>query len=942
MAEEENNEYVSIQNPFGEVVKLPKETADFLLETDYKPLTPEQEKEVTLEDQYGSEPQQAAAALESFARVPTFGASTYAEKKLGELTGLKSLSPEAIQGREEANKGAALTGEAASILAGGLFGLGEKGAALAGRGITGLGLKAPEALSRIGSPAAEAAIDNMLLQTGHEVSKSILKSPDQRDVAKDVESALINVGLSGVLGAGFGAALGAVPMLWESRKAPEVATVLGGVRDRLGGIASETSDLAQKLARDAGLNVEAELMPLFQDNKLGQTIAKKLEQTDTTWAGRSYQEKKDLLFKSMGDNIVDSLGKTPEEVTAIKEGLSPYQTSQKVVDTFKKELEAKFDPTTEQWEKLKNTFKETPLADVQKGKIQEGLSKIIQEKGYEPIDPEFKLIQDEIEISKSYKDLQSIQKRQSILGKRSKKLNATGAEYDVINVLRDNEDNILENAFAQKNALKPEDIAKLPPEKLAAYDELMNSAKNARAAYAKDQTFRESLDARLKLPDYYTGSKSFIDAVVSHEKPELLLERLSNTKNDVNLMKLLGELPETENAIRQYQLDKFIKGAAKNAAPDELISPNKFVDLYKTATPEQREFLFNPETQAKIEATGKLLERYKNLKHNFSNSGRVADALFNNLPDSVIAAGTMVMGGNPITALGAAQLGKLLGKEAPDAIRLGYLKYLGTDKALDAGGFKSMVDYLDLSLKAAKVVRAATKAVFKKGVQIIPHHLLPDEQKNEKLDKKLKEIQVDPNYLYNVGGKTSYYLPSHGMNIARVASSAANYLNSIRPMPMQLSPLDRKVEPSKFEKDLYNDALTIANQPLIVLQKIQNGTINSEDIKHLSNLYPSLYENLKEKVSHELIEMVHKDEKIPYETRMGLSLFLGQPLDSTMLPQSIMALQPSMAQQQQSMMPMQGQAAQGRQSGSMKNINKLSVQALTPGQARMVQKQVGK
>jgi hypothetical protein len=129
----------------------------------------------------------------------------------------------------------------------------------------------------------------------------------------------------------------------------------------------------------------------------------------------------------------------------------------------------------------------------------------------------------------------------------------------------------------------------------------------------------------------------------------------------------------------------------------------------------------------------------------------------------------------------------------------------------------------------------------------------------------------------------------------------------------------------------------------MVLQKIQNGTINSEDIKHLSNLYPSLYDNLKEKVSHELIEMVHKDEEIPYETRMGLSLFLGQPLDSTMLPQSIMALQPSMAQQQQAPagMPMQ-QAQQGVQGRSLKNINKLSIQALTPGQARMVEKQGGK
>lgn len=34
------------------------------------------------------------------------------------------------------------------------------------------------------------------------------------------------------------------------------------------------------------------------------------------------------------------------------------------------------------------------------------------------------------------------------------------------------------------------------------------------------------------------------------------------------------------------------------------------------------------------------------------------------------------------------------------------------------------------------------------------------------------------------------------------------------------------------------------------------------------------------------------DVDIPYKTRMNLSLFMGQPLDTTMLPSSIQAAQP--------------------------------------------------
>lgn len=953
MADEENNDFVFIQDPDGDLVEVSKENAEVLYGSGYNPLTPEQEKKVKQKKEFGTIGQEYLTSLESALRVPTFGASTYAEKKLGELTGIESLSPEAIEARDKINKTAAVVGEVGSIAAGGLLGLGAKAAqgaarlgALAETGLGKLGVavspKVVETVARIGTPAVEGFVDNAILSTGHEVSKAIVKNADLKDVARDVEASMPNIGLDGLLGAAFGAGFGAVPMLWEAKRAPEVATVLGGVRDHFGGIPSETPDIAQKIARDAGLDIEPELMPLFQDNKLGQVMAKKLEQTDTTWAGRTFQEKKDLLFSSMGDNIVESLGKTPEEISAIKSGLSPYETSQEVFNTFKKELDTKFSPTTEKWENLKNTFKETPLINAQRAKIEEDLSQIIKEKGYKDTNIQWHEISNEIKNSKKYENLQDIQKRQSVFLENARGRNATGAEYDIINALRQNEDDILENAFVQKNALKPEDLGKLTPEKLAEYETLMNSAKEARAAYAADQTLRESLDYRLKLPDYYTGAKNFINAIDKFEKPELLLERLSNTKNDVELMGLLNQFPETKNAIQQYQLNKYIKSAVKTATPNELINTNEIVKLYNSATPEQKEFIFNPEARAKIEATGKLLERYKKLKHNWSNTGRTSDLLTANLPDSAIAGVTLMMGGNPLTALGAAQLGKLIGKEAPDAIRLGYLKYLGTDKALSATGFKSMVDYLDVALKASKIVQGAVKAVFKKGVQVIPHHLIPDEKKNERLNKRLQDLQANPNAMFDVGGKINYYLPNHGMNFSRIAATASSYLNSIRPMPMQLSPLDRKVEPSKFEKDMFNDALSIANQPIMVLEKVQKGTINSEDIKHLSNLYPSLYDNLKEKVSHELIDMVHKDEEIPYQTRMGLSLFLGQPLDSTMLPQSIMALQPSMAQQQQQQAPMQaGQQApvQGR---SLKNINKLSIQALTPGQARIVEKQSGK
>jgi hypothetical protein len=72
-----------------------------------------------------------------------------------------------------------------------------------------------------------------------------------------------------------------------------------------------------------------------------------------------------------------------------------------------------------------------------------------------------------------------------------------------------------------------------------------------------------------------------------------------------------------------------------------------------------------------------------------------------------------------------------------------------------------------------------------------------------------------------------------------------------------------------------------------------------------------------------------KEEAPSYKARMGLSLFLGTPLDNTMTPQSIMAAQPKPQQG-----PQQPPAPKGKGKGSpSKMSNKSSNLAKTADQA---------
>ena len=109
---------------------------------------------------------------------------------------------------------------------------------------------------------------------------------------------------------------------------------------------------------------------------------------------------------------------------------------------------------------------------------------------------------------------------------------------------------------------------------------------------------------------------------------------------------------------------------------------------------------------------------------------------------------------------------------------------------------------------------------------------------------------------------------------------------------MQAGPMDTKMPPTAQQEARYNRALTIAQQPLTVLQHIKDGTLLDSDIVDLHKLYPSVYQKITQKISNQISTQDGGEEPIPYKTRLGISMFLGQPLDSTMSPSSIIAAQP--------------------------------------------------
>lgn len=152
-------------------------------------------------------PTETAKALgEAAASSATFGLSAAAEKMLG-------VKPKEMLARREAletlHPVAKAGAEVAGLAGSSMLGVGE-GAALAK-----LGKVVPELgtgfAAQVGTAAARAGLENAAFQAGDEATKMFIQDPTQ-----SAETAMSNIGLAGVLGAGVGGALGTVPAGWDA------------------------------------------------------------------------------------------------------------------------------------------------------------------------------------------------------------------------------------------------------------------------------------------------------------------------------------------------------------------------------------------------------------------------------------------------------------------------------------------------------------------------------------------------------------------------------------------------------------------------------------------------------------------------------------------------------------------------------------------------------
>lgn len=838
-------------------------------------------------------------------------------------------------GAEAAAKEAAEAGLQKALAAGA-----EKAAAnISSRAAEKAALEGFSTTAKIGSKAATGAVENALFQSGDEISKMLAEDPAYANPGAAAQTALTNIGLAAVIGGGVSGAFGSVPPLWEATVGPKVNRVLKRIADHTGGIEGAVANPVDELVAKTGMELSPEIKAGLSNDPFIAEQFRTLQQSDTTKSGLALQQSYQKFKDDVSNHLIETLGRTPEDITG---DLSKYELGKGVGRTLADEFDAQVSPLAKTYDELYDKFKNVELSPSISNKSKElALSEAKALEKYNRLQVKMaeaeaslspsKIAQAQQNLLEASDNLSSIQRSRQTPGTTdalSEKIGQLAANEgwaispssdimkevtriqrelpnlknltDLRNYIKAVGDNmqadpmngpLLRAGGMIKQILRDEE-SQIIGRRLGATEgaESLERYAAVRKAYHDQSQLREALDSRLHAKGSTAGyGKSLRE--MAQTDGEAVLNRLSG-KNDADLLKLLQEnFPKTSAAIQRAHIDQLLHTAVNSAKPGEVLSAAKLLKSVNSMSPELRNFAIPGATQAKLEAVGTMLEQLNKRPYNFSNTARTMDKLMQYIPGSVVGLASMLGGQSILGSLGIGALTKALSKDVPDAARLALLKFVGSGQKIDAVGFKSALEFIKSTIKGEQLIARGIKNMFKAGQEVLPQTFMVKDSEKRKLDKAVQAHQSNPLAIETVGGKTGHYLPSQGQALAQTSANAVNYLNSIRPQETRNSPLDTPIKPRPDQIANYDLALTIAQQPLSVLPSIKDGSITPQAIVHLKTLYPALYTRLSQKLMDEVNNAATKGILIPYKTKMGISLFTMQALDSTMQPMSIQAAQ---------------------------------------------------
>lgn len=242
-------------------------------------------------------------------------------------------------------------------------------------------------------------------------------------------------------------------------------------------------------------------------------------------------------------------------------------------------------------------------------------------------------------------------------------------------------------------------------------------------------------------------------------------------------------------------------------------------------------------------------------------------------------------------------LGKMA-ERAPEALGLNRLKgdraSLPLARAIlsqesSASGARAAVDYTAAVVAGQNRVTKAVRAAMERGGLSLVG-LKADDKAKERVGKAAAALQDRPQDALAQQNDLARHMPDNAASLVAAKTRALTYLTSLKPKPPHGLPFDDTHVDLMAERR-YQRALGVATSPLSVLYHVQKGTLEPEHVADLHAMYPSLHAFMRKAAFSQVVDVKHVDRKPNYSVRQGMSMLMGEPLDSTFLPSNMQAAQ---------------------------------------------------
>lgn len=912
---------VNVVSPEGELGSISSAQLQDYLDSGFKVAEPHEVEAHFKEQDYSSPGQVAATALEGAGSgLLTSTGMAAIERGLG-------VDPEGIRAREEVNPVTHAAAEFAGFGAGALAGTGEAAllakAGEAARGVVG----AAGITNRVAADAIVSGFEGLLMGSDMVGAKAVREDPDL-----NAGHAALSIGLTGAMGAGMGAAAGALlrkfgfdkevgmaaaegeasipePQVFVSQhdapklEAGDLATgiqyssekpsVKTKIMEAIGlGKRASDAKLTEQVAAKHGLPV---LEGMISDDKFVQMGEDMLRNSPTS-VGKKRAAMWDEAYTGMDQRVQSALGEGSS--------LSKAEIGERFQAGLKSKIQEENAPIKAAYDVLKGHTENIPLS-MNTGRIISEIEAMPESRllGQLPGGSLLKGAVEGIGRAQTVDDLKVISSALNL------PFTAPPAEKRVAAILKDKLNQLADDSIE----VFAKHTAKTPEEKAAALA-LPELRKAANEAY---RPFKEDLSKLAKaLGKRNIGGAQDAIQFISELSPEQVTNRLFTKNNSQFLQFFEKKFPDMAVLMRDYQ-----KGVLREAATkDGIFSPKRLFTAVGKLEPEIQQAIFSKAELATMRDMEHYLDKFPK---NFNPSG-TAHALNYRSHFADVASGAtagMALAGPLGGAIGAA-IGHFR-PELQDAAIEQFIKRAGASpRAAQAAALaKATLDGERMADKAVKSVLHPDKSM--------PANINVSPAAKKDLDKIVKEFQGNPEAMLNANANNP--IPSYAQSFSATTARAVEYLASIRPDTAPRAPLDSKLPPSSFAKSKYDRALETAQQPLTVLKRIKQGTLTPDDITTLKTIYPAMYQSLSNKMMSQIVESVHKGTTIPYHIRLQLSSFLGQPLDSTMTPQSVQSIQMQAVSKGQDQ-PAQNQKAPA--ANKTEGLKKIGQAAQSPEQSK--------